>query len=323
MAFITKLFIIKGNVYSFNTVFFNDKEVILLTLFPKSLRLNNIHPLRFFKSILTITGFIIWLGMGITTFYIYQLNQAIPTQASVTYETIRQHAQTLLLSKFKNSNDDNVNAAPLWAELKDINPDLIQAIILSEDPTFFNHKGINYDEFMYALTGVVNGNKKLNATDDSWNLGIGTISQQTANRLYFSSGETSVFTFSVPLTLKIQELITTQRFENNLTKKQILELFLNIIEFGPGLFGIDSASRYYFDKKSSEVNAAEGVYLALLISSPKNYHYTLFNNGNWSPALKKKHQKILRQMYHRNLITNDDYRKYSNWLYRKSDYFKE
>lgn len=302
---------------------FNDKEVVLLTLFPKGFRLKNIHPIRFLKSILTLIGLLTFLGLGITSFYVYQLNQAIPKQDSVTYENIRKHAETLLLTKSKKTSGLDGNKPPSWVELKDINPDLIQAIILSEDPTFFNHKGINYDEFMYALTGVVNGNKKINATDDSWNLGIGTISQQTANRLYFSTGETSVFTFSVPLTLKIQELITTQRFENRLTKKQILELFLNVIEFGPGLFGIDSASRYYFDKKTSEVNAAEGVYLALLIPSPKNYHYTLFHNGNWSPALKKKHQTILRNMYQRNLISNDDYRKHSNWLYRRSDYFKE
>lgn len=299
----------------------------MLTLFPKRFRLKNIHPIRFLKSILTLTGVLTFLGLGITFFYIYQLNQSIPAQDFINYENIRKHAESLLLSRYKNSNlknnNDYIDEPPSWVELKDINPDLIQAIVLSEDPTFFNHKGINYDEFMYALSGVINGNKKNKATDDAWNLGIGTISQQTANRLYFSSGETSVFTFSIPLTLKVQELITTQRFENALTKKQILELFLNVIEFGPGLFGIDSASRYYFDKKTSEVDAAEGVYLALLIPSPKNYHYTLFHNGNWSPALKKKHQNILRQMYQRNLISNENYLKHSNWLYQKSDYLKK
>lgn len=329
-----------------------------MTFNVKRLRSVLIHPRRFLKYILLFAGLISLLVLASFFFYIHQLYQSIPSQESIQFESVSSHAELIMATKpdtavsstrtnapssdkqetiaLDNSNASNTEKNSIisentlkdapsypWVELKNINTDLIHAIILSEDPDFFNHKGINYDEFMYSLESLVNGNKKTNSLDESWNLGIGTISQQTATKLYLSSDHFSVFSFSKPLTLKIQELITTQRLEDHLSKKEILELYLNVMDFGPNLFGVSNASRYYFNKEASDVDAAESVYLALLMPSSKNYHYTLFQKGNWSPALKKKHQNILRQMYHLNLISNEDYRKHSNWLYRRSDYYKE
>lgn len=301
----------------------------MLTFVFKRLRLKDFQPRRFIKSVLVFTGIMSWLGIAITSFYLYQVYQAIPSNESLSYESVRAYAESLMQPSEPTTlqtadlSADDLREQSDWVELKDINTDLIYAIILSEDPQFFNHKGINYDEFMNSLVGALTGTKKASARERVWDFGTGTISQQAARKLYLSRGESSVFTFSEPLTLKIQELIITYRLEQALTKRQILELYLNVIEFGSGLFGISNASHYYFDKDTSEVNAAEGVYLALLMPSPRNYHYTLFHNGNWSPALKKKHQNILRDMYHRNLIPKDLYHQYSNWLYYKKDYFDE
>lgn len=301
----------------------------MLTFVFKRLRLKDFQPRRFIKSVLVFTGIMSWLGITITSFYLYQVYQAIPSKESLSYESVRAYAESLMQPSEPTTlqtadlSADDLREQSDWVELKDINTDLIYAIILSEDPQFFNHKGINYDEFMNSLVGALTGTKKASARERVWDFGTGTISQQAARKLYLSRGESSVFTFSEPLTLKIQELIITYRLEQALTKRQILELYLNVIEFGSGLFGISNASHYYFDKDTSEVNAAEGVYLALLMPSPRNYHYTLFHNGNWSPALKKKHQNILRDMYHRNLIPKDLYHQYSNWLYYKKDYFDE
>lgn len=181
---------------------------------------------------------------------------------------------------------------------------MLYAIVLSEDGNFFNHNGIDYDALINALGE--------NIKSQEWRFGASTISQQTAKNLYLTNSKT--------LSRKLQELIITYRLEDTLSKNEILELYLNLIEFGPELYGIDNASNYYFNKPPKEINAAEGAYLALLMPSPRKYHYTLFQNDNWSPALKKKHQRILRDMRFKELISSRQYRDYQKWRYQKARY---
>ena len=247
-------------------------------------------PYILVRRTLMLTGLLVWLAIATLAFYGYQLLQPIPTADNISFS----QARTLAQEKFHTR----------WVSLKDVNRDLIYSIVLSEDSHFFSHTGIDYD----ALIGALGDNIKKR----EWRFGASTISQQTVKNLYLKQEKT--------LARKLQEIIITQRFEENLSKNEILELYLNIIEFGPDLYGIGNACQYYFNKPPQEINAAEGAYLALLMPSPRKYHYTLFQNGNWSPALSKKHHRIIRDMRFKELISNKQYKSYNKWRYDKGDY---
>ncbi|MBL4797960.1 MAG: transglycosylase domain-containing protein [Oleispira sp.] len=247
-------------------------------------------PYIFVRRTLLFTGVIVWLGFASLIFYGYQLFQQIPSTDSISFEQARIQAQQKYLSH--------------WVPLKKVNRDLIYAIVLSEDSHFFSHAGIDYDALIAALAD--------NIKHREWRFGASTISQQTVKNLYLTQSKT--------LSRKIQEIIITGRLESKLSKNEILELYLNIIEFGPDLYGIANASQYYFNKSPKEINAAEGAYLALLMPSPRKYHYTLYQNGNWSPALSKKHRRIIRDMRFKELISNRQYENYRKWQYDKADY---
>ncbi len=258
-------------------------------------------PFVFVRRLIYLTGVVVWLGIAVMVIYLFQLFQLVPSEEQLTFQNARSHAQNLYLSNTINSSNNGID----WVELKQVNRDLLYAIVLSEDSRFFSHSGVDYDALIAALAENIKSRK--------WRFGASTISQQAVKNLYLNSNKT--------LSRKLQELIITYRLEQALSKNQILELYLNLIEFGPELYGIGNASEYYFNKGASEINAAEGAYLALLMPSPRKYHYTLYQNGNWSPALKKKHNRILRDMRYKELISAYQFKKYQKWQYDKSDYF--
>jgi monofunctional biosynthetic peptidoglycan transglycosylase len=247
-------------------------------------------PYSLARRIIMLTGLIVWLALASLFFYGYQILQQVPVTENISFE----HAHTQAQQRFTTH----------WVTLKDVNRDLIYAIVLSEDSNFFSHSGIDYDALVAALAG--------NIKNREWRFGASTISQQTVRNLYLNKEKT--------LSIKLQEFILTHRFENKLNKKDILELYLNIIEFGPDLYGITNASQYYFNKSPKEINAVEGAYLAVLMPSPRKYHYTLYQNGNWSPALSKKHHRIIRDMRFKGLISHSQYESYKKWKYDKKNY---
>lgn len=273
----------------------------MLTKLNKQLLSLAYSPISFIKRLIFFTGVLVWLGLGVISAYAYQLYQLVPSEDSLSFVSIRSHAQSIILANSINAKNSNKIE---WIELKDVNRDLLYAIVLSEDANYFSHSGIDYDALIAALAD--------NIKTREWRFGASTISQQTSKNLYLTNNKT--------VTRKLQELLITQRLESVLSKNQILELYLNIIEFGPELFGIGSASSYYFNKSVTKINAAEGAYLALLMPSPRKYHYTLYQNGNWSPALKKKHQRILRDMRFKELISSRQFKRYSKWVYNRQDY---
>lgn len=247
-------------------------------------------PYSLVRRIIMLTGLIVWLALGGLFFYSYQILQQVPVTENISFEHAHTQAQQLF--------------ATHWVALKEVNRDFIYAVVLSEDRHFFSHSGIDYDALAAALAG--------NIKNREWHFEANTISQKMVKNLYLNKEKT--------LSIKLQELILTHRFENKLNKNEILELYLNIIEFGPDLYGITNASQYYFNKSPKEINAVEAAYLAVLMPSPRKYHYTLYQNGNWSPALSKKHHRIIRDMRFKGLISHSQYESYKKWKYDKKNY---
>ncbi|MCA6061154.1 monofunctional biosynthetic peptidoglycan transglycosylase [Thalassolituus sp. ST750PaO-4] len=256
------------------------------------------YPRRWLRRLLLLTGALFWLLLLSSVAWLNWLLQDVPDAAQLNMKSLQQQAINRTEQRLEQASGIDV-ITPQWLPLDAISRNLVYAVVLSEDADFFSHQGIDYDALLAALGE--------NIKQREWKYGASTISQQTTKNLFFDNQKT--------LTRKFQELVATRHLEQALSKNQILELYLNMAEFGPNLYGIAAASHYYFRKPAAELNAAEGAFLALLLPSPRRYHYTLVQNGNWSPSLRKKMQRILRDMRFKDYISSEQYDDFRSWRY--------
>jgi len=256
------------------------------------------YPRRWLKRLLLLTGALFWLLLLSSVAWLNWLLQDVPDAAQLNMKNLQQQAINRTEQRLEQASGIDV-ITPQWLPLDAISRNLVYAVVLSEDADFFSHQGIDYDALLAALGE--------NIKQREWKYGASTISQQATKNLFFDDQKT--------LTRKFQELVATRHLEQALSKNQILELYLNMAEFGPNLYGIAAASHYYFRKPAAGLNAAEGAFLALLLPSPRRYHYTLVQNGNWSPSLRKKMQRILRDMRFKDYISSEQYDDFRSWRY--------
>jgi monofunctional biosynthetic peptidoglycan transglycosylase len=144
----------------------------------------------------------------------------------------------------------------IWVPLSNISPYLIKAVLIAEDDKFWRHEGFDYEAIRKAIERDLKA-KRLK-------FGGSTLSQQLARNLYLSPEKS--------LLRKMSEALITWRMEKALSKKRILELYLNVLEWGEGIFGIEAASRHYYGKPSSELTPFEATRLAAILPSPKRYN---------------------------------------------------
>jgi monofunctional biosynthetic peptidoglycan transglycosylase len=143
-----------------------------------------------------------------------------------------------------------------WVSFSKISPYLIKAVLIAEDDKFWKHEGFDYEAIQKAIERDLKAKK--------FKFGGSTITQQLARNLYLSPEKS--------LIRKISEAIITWRMERILSKKRILELYLNVVEWGEGIFGVEAASRYYYGKPSSELNPEEAARLASILPNPRKYN---------------------------------------------------
>jgi monofunctional biosynthetic peptidoglycan transglycosylase len=143
----------------------------------------------------------------------------------------------------------------IWVLLPRVSPYLVKAVLIAEDDKFWRHEGFDYEAIQKAMEKDIKARK--------FKLGGSTISQQLAKNLYLSPSKN-------PLR-KIAEAIITWRMERVLSKKRILELYLNVVEWGEGIFGVEAASRHYYGKSSSELTPEEASRLAAVLPNPRKY----------------------------------------------------
>ena len=139
-----------------------------------------------------------------------------------------------------------------WVRFSTIPKLLKRTVRITEDANFYNHDGVDLDELKEAF--------KKNWEKGKVVRGGSTISQQLAKNLYLSTSR-SIFR-------KIKEYFFTREIENTLSKNRIFHLYLNIIEFGPGIFGVEAASRYYFGKSVGSLSTEEMIRLTAIIPRP-------------------------------------------------------
>jgi monofunctional biosynthetic peptidoglycan transglycosylase len=182
-----------------------------------------------------------------------------------------------------------------WVPLEQISPSLQRAVLAGEDSNFATHHGFDYAAIQHAWEEAQREAEKeaKQEGDDqsSWipampdfKRGASTITQQLAKNLYLSSQRSFV--------RKGREAVITYFLEGELSKKRILELYLNIIEWGDGIYGAEAASQYYFRKPASQLTPREAAYLSAMIPSPLK----LFNPRLNPRRVVRRQRIILRGM---------------------------
>ncbi|MDD2368268.1 MAG: monofunctional biosynthetic peptidoglycan transglycosylase [Sulfuricurvum sp.] len=155
------------------------------------------------------------------------------------------------------SENRDMHITQKWVSISQISPNIIKAVLIGEDDKFWNHDGFDVNGMEQALERSL---KKGSVAGGS------TISQQLAKNLYLSPSKNPI--------RKIKEAILTWRIENTLTKRQILELYLNVAEWGDGIFGIEAAARHYYHKSAKNLTGLEAAHLAAVLPNPIRYNAT-------------------------------------------------
>jgi monofunctional biosynthetic peptidoglycan transglycosylase len=167
-----------------------------------------------------------------------------------------------------------------WVPISQISPNVIKAVLIGEDDKFWNHDGFDVKGMEQALERTLEKGKMA---------GGSTISQQLAKNLYLSPSKNPV--------RKVKEAIITWRIEHTLSKRRILEIYLNVAEWGDGIFGIEAAARHYYHKSAKNLTGMEAAHLAAVLPNPIRYHAT----GN-QKYVKNRSRIIYKIMKRRGIV---------------------
>ena len=162
---------------------------------------------------------------------------------------------SMFMREYSWDNSDGLGLKQQWVDDSNISIEVKRALIAGEDAKFIYHHGFDWDGIRVALE---KNDKKGRVV-----AGGSTISQQLAKNLFLSNERSYV--------RKGEEALITWMMERMWTKKRILEVYLNVIEFGHGIYGIEAASQYYYGKPASEITASEAARLAGLVPNPVYY----------------------------------------------------
>lgn len=220
-------------------------------------------PFKFFLVIMAL--FVLFEIFTLPIFSIFSLDTKNPQKTALMQqrtEEARERGKKLII--------DN-----RWVPLASVPNHVRKAVLIAEDARFYNHAGIDWHE--------VGESFETNWEEGKIVRGGSTITQQLAKNHYLSTSRDPI--------RKFKELLITWMLEATLSKKRILELYINVIEWGRGVFGIEAAAQRYFYKSVSQLTKVEGARLAAVIPSPLRHKPT-----ELTPFLEKKKEVILQRM---------------------------
>jgi len=166
-----------------------------------------------------------------------------------------------------------------WTPLRDVSPYAVCAVLKGEDGAFFHHAGFDWGQLRRAALRQLRGRP----------MGGSTVTQQLARNLYLTADRSAY--------RKLREALIAAAIERTLPKERILELYLNVIEFGDGVWGVTAASEYYFGRSPAALGPLESAYLASLIPAPRAPL-----TGRNARRVPFAQRKILRQLYRSGVI---------------------
>jgi hypothetical protein len=181
---------------------------------------------------------------------------------------------------------------PNFTSLNQISPYLQKCVLTSEDPSFFSHRGFINDAFKQSILKNIRTKK--------FSRGASTISMQLVKNVFLTREKT--------LSRKLEEILLVYILENNriASKERMLEVYFNVIEWGPNVYGIGEAAGFYFNKTPATLNLKECLFLASIVPKPKKFMYGFDSEGFLKAIENKKQQFISNLMLRRGLISPED-----------------
>ena len=183
-------------------------------------------------------------------------------------------------------------ANPNYKPLNQISSYLQKCVLTTEDPSFFSHRGFIKEAFKQSIVKNIRTRK--------FSRGGSTISMQLIKNAFLTREKT--------LSRKLEEILLVYILENNriVSKERMLEVYFNIIEWGPNVYGIGEAAAFYFQKQPSELTLNECLFLANIIPSPKKFMYQFNTEGNLKPFANSRDKQLKNIMMRRGLIVPED-----------------
>lgn len=185
-------------------------------------------------------------------------------------------------------SSDNIYYTPLDL----ISPYLKNAVLTNEDPSFFSHRGFINDAFKQSIVQNIRAKK--------FARGASTISMQLVKNVFLTREKT--------LSRKLEEILLVYILENTriTSKSRMLEVYFNVIEWGPNVYGIGEASMFYFQKHPSELTLNESLFLSGIVPRPKAFMWSFTSEGTLKPHVSRRNDYIGNLMLRRGLIAPED-----------------
>ncbi|MGE0762874.1 MAG: transglycosylase domain-containing protein [Bdellovibrionales bacterium] len=166
-----------------------------------------------------------------------------------------------------------------YTPLSQIAPELVDAVVASEDASFFFHHGFDWHEIQESFS--------TNLRQIGFKRGGSTLTQQLAKNVFLTKEKS--------LLRKVREAALTVALEKNFSKKELIERYLNVVEFGPNIYGVRAAAQYYFGKAPSQLHVLDAAFLAFLLPNPKGYSKS-FQQKTLTPFAQKMVRQIVRRL---------------------------
>jgi hypothetical protein len=184
------------------------------------------------------------------------------------------------------------SANPNYTPLDQISPYLQKCVLTTEDPSFFSHRGFINEAFKQSILKNIRTKK--------FSRGASTISMQLIKNVFLTREKT--------LSRKLEEILLVYILENNriVSKERMLEVYFNIIEWGPNVYGIGEASQFYFQKSPSGLSVDECLYLATIIPKPRKFMYQFNDQGDLKDYALQNQKFLKNLMFRRGLLVPED-----------------
>jgi monofunctional glycosyltransferase len=233
---------------------------------------------------------ILFISVGIVLLYAVYIAVSLCSLPSVADLANRRYNTTIQVKDWKGKYHP-FTVGPksrYWAPSESIPSEMKWAVIMAEDSRFYKHEGIDVKAIKNAI--------KYDLEKKSFARGASTITQQVAKNLFLTR-EKSV-------SRKIKEIILARRMEELLTKGRIIELYLNVVELGPMIYGIGHGAHYYFGKPVSELTPRECAFLAAMLPGPR----VAYNPYKNLAKVLKRSDMVLRLLRGKGVLSEEEYR---------------
>ncbi|MBL7714908.1 MAG: transglycosylase domain-containing protein [Bdellovibrionales bacterium] len=241
----------------------------------------NLTPVLFVLSLFTVMGVFALIWSGYEAF-----REEFPDVGRLkkNYPVIKYNGRDKPFSVSWHRNKPD-----RWVGLQEISREAIGAVLVSEDWAFFSHDGYDANQIKEAL--------KDSMEEGHLTRGASTITQQVVKNVFLARDRN--------LWRKLKELMLAVQLEDTVGKRRILETYLNIAEWGEGIFGIGAAASFYFHKAPSQLTAKEGAFLAMLLPSPKRYSQS-YRDRRLTDYARSTIRAIMQKMEKANYLSSDE-----------------